>query len=93
MIRLHRIYFFFWKLIMRSKGIKIGTFFVEYSEQKHKDIKGVVTSLSGDSITKNKFGFDININWLEPLEGYDSRCYTFGSYRYKDTVKKLRKLN
>lgn len=92
MTKKHRIYFFFWKLWMRFNGIKVGTFFEEYSHQKNKYIKGVVTSLSGCSITTKKFGFDINISWLEPCRGFDSRYFTSGSYSYKDTIKKLKKV-
>jgi hypothetical protein len=91
MTKKHFFYFFFWKLWMKLNGIKTGTFFTVYSELKQKEILGVVTSLSGESINNKIFETDININWLEPIQGFDSRYHTFGSYSYKDTLKKLKK--
>jgi len=91
MTKLHRFFFFFWKIAMRVDGIKKGTFFSIYSEEKKRNIQGVVTSLSGESIDKNQFCCDINIIWLEPLQGNDTRYYSGGSYSYKDAVNKLRK--
>lgn len=92
MTRLHRFYFFWWKIWMYLNGITPGTFFLEYSEEKGRNIKGVVTSLNGESVTTKKFGFDIYIDWLEPLKGFDSRYYSCGSYSYKDVVNKLRRV-
>lgn len=92
MIFKHKIYFFFWKILMRLIGIKPGTFYSVYSETKKRNIKGIVTNLSGNSINRAKFGFDIHIHWLEPIDGNDSRYFSSGSYSYKDIVKKLEKL-
>ena len=83
MTRLHGIYFFFWKLKLYFLGIKKGTFVKTFSEDKSKFIKGVVTSLNGDSITSTKYSFDISVNWLEPLQGNDSRYYNVGHYTEK----------
>ena len=92
MTRLHRFYFFWWKIWMYLNGIKPGAFFLEYSESKGRNIKGVVTSLNGESVSKKDFGFDIYIDWLEPLQGYDTRYYSSGAYSYKDVINKLRKV-
>ena len=71
---------------MRLKGIKRGAFMKVYSEQKDRQIIGVVTSLSGDSIDNNSYWFDVNIHWLEPIQGNDSRFHACGSYCYKEII-------
>lgn len=85
----HKITYFFIKLWCKLNSINIGKIVYYYSEDKQKKIKGVITSFDGGSITKNKFYFDININWLEPTQGNDSRFYSTASYDLKSFHKEI----
>lgn len=87
MTKLHKFYFFFWKLFMRTKGIKKGAFVTIRSTKKKRQIKGVISQLVGESVTKKEFGFDIYIDWLEPLRGNDSRFFSCGAYGYKGFLR------
>ena len=69
---------------MLLRGIRPGTFLYVYSEDKGKWIKSVVTGLYGDSISHESAGFSVMIHHLEPVQGFDSRFYSSGSYSYKD---------
>lgn len=91
MTKKHYLFFLIWKIKMYLKGYKKGTFVKVWSEEKNKFIKGVVLSLSGDSVTKKNFGFDVNVKFLEPVVGHDSRFYSYGSYSSKEIGKKLLK--
>jgi len=90
MTKKHRIVFRIWKFWMRIIGIKKGTFLLQWVPEKNKHITAVITSLSGESATKTKLGLDINIHWLEPIKGHDSRYYTSGSYSYSDIKKNFK---
>jgi hypothetical protein len=68
---------------MYLKGVKKYACVETYSDHKKKMIKGFILGFSGDSVTKNKFGFDINIKWIEPLQGNDSRFFSSGWYSEK----------
>jgi len=90
MIIKHQIYFVFFKIWCHLNLIYKGRFVYYYSEEKEKWIKGVVTSFEGVSVTRKIFGFEIGVNWLEPLQGYNSKAYTWGAYDLKSYKKKLR---
>ena len=75
---------------MTLKGIKKGTLFLIWSEDKKKWIKSVVTEFYGDSINNNTFSFQIGINHLEPIQGNDSRYFSWGSYSYED-IKNMKR--
>lgn len=80
MILKHKIYFLFFLIYCRTKGIKVGSIVQEYSIDKKKWIKGCVTTINGDSITNNKLMKTIGVNWFEPMEGNDCRFYNWGAY-------------
>ena len=90
MTKKHRIYFFFYKIWCYVNFIFPGRFVYTYSQEKEKFIKGVVTSFEGESVTRDNFGFDIGINWLEPIQGFDTRYYTWGGYSLKSFFQKIR---
>ena len=80
----HYIYFLFWKLLQRIRGFRIGTQVKIWSQEKDKHVKGCITSISGDSIDNSIFNFYFGVNLYEPLQGNDSRYYSWGSYHPKD---------
>lgn len=84
MTKKHRIFFILYKFYAWLIGIKSGKNVFIYSKDKNKLIKGVVSSIGGESVTKSIFGFDVNINWNEPLTGEDPRYHSYGSYKFKD---------
>ena len=84
----HYIIFLFWTAKMWLKGFKKETPIQVWSFEKNKFIKGYIQSLSGDSIDDKKYSFDLNVKFLEPTQGFDSRYYTFGSYSETD-IKNL----
>lgn len=84
MTRLHKIYFFFWRIKMCLKGVHRGTILNTYSQDKDKLIEGVVLYVSGDSISEQVVEFSITIHWLEPIQGFDSRVYSSGVYCEKN---------
>lgn len=85
MTRKHYMYFKFWKFLMRLRGIKYGKVVSIFYEERQ--IIGIVSGLSGDSINDKLYGFEVNIKWLEPLQGNDPRYHTYGSYEYKELIK------
>ena len=84
MTRLHKFLFFFWRVKMYLKGVRKGTILKTYAADKNKLIEGVVLHLSGDSVSRKKVEFSIQIHWLEPLQGFDSRLYSSGVYFEKN---------
>lgn len=80
MTKKHQFYFFLLRVWAQFNLIYKGRFVYTYSEEKEKFIRGVVTSFCGESIDRNEFDFEVGIDWLEPLIGYDSRVHTWGSY-------------
>lgn len=84
MTRKHSLYFYFWKIYQRLRGFRVGTIVKIYSQSKKKYIKGCITSISGDSITNNKYEFYFGVNLFEPIQDNDSRYYNWGSYYPKD---------
>lgn len=84
MTKKHKLYFLVWKLIQRLKGFKVGTIVKIWSEEKRRFIKGCVTTVQGDSINYKDYDFYLGINLFEPIEGNDSRYYTWGSYSPKE---------
>lgn len=90
MTRLHKFYFFLWKIKAYFKGVAVGKFAYVYSEGKEKYIKGVITSLNGVSVSNTKYGFDIGLQLFEPTQGYDSRYYSWGSFNL-DSIHKRKK--
>ena len=91
MTKKHYLFFIIWKIKMYLKGYEKDVPVKTWSEEKQKFIKGYIQSLSGDSVTKEKFGFDLNVKWLEPIQGNDSRYYTSGSYSEKNIGKTILK--
>lgn len=89
MTKKHRLFFLIWKIKMYLKGYKKGTFVKVWSEEKDKFVKGVIECLSGDSITTKKVEFDLNVKFLEPVVGNDSRFYSYGSYSSKEIGKTI----
>lgn len=83
MTKKHRFYFFLWKIKMYLKGFKKYTCVETYSEDKKKVIKGFVFGFTGDSVTNKVYGFDVNIKWIEPLQGNDARFFNSGWYSEK----------
>lgn len=77
------MYFFALGII---EGIPVST----YSEDKKKKIPGIITSISGDSITRTKFAISINVQFMEPLRGSDLRYYSSGSYSLKEFKKNIK---
>lgn len=89
MTRKHRFYFFLWKLRMAILGIEEGVTVWVYSTNKGKHIRGTITNLTGESITSKDYGFDIQIEFDEPIQGNDQRYFTSGSYNHNKITKSL----
>lgn len=83
MTKKHRIYFLLWRIKMFLKGYDIYSCVETYSPDKKKVIKGFVFGFAGDSVTRKKFAFDVNIKWIEPLQGNDARFFNSGWYSEK----------
>lgn len=90
MILKHRIYFFFWKILMNLMGIKKGVFVEEWSDSKNRFITGVICGYAGESVNEKTFGFDIHIKWLQPMQGNEYPHHTEGWYSYKEFDKKIK---
>ena len=80
MTKKHYLIFLLWKIKMYLKGYKKGSVVQIWSEEKKRFIGGFVKGFTGDSITEKKFGFDVWIRFIEPIEGNDSRFFTSGFY-------------
>ena len=80
----HYVIFLLWRLYQRIRGFKIGTIVKIWSQEKNKYIKGCISTISGDSITDKEYDFYFGANLFEPLQGNDSRYYSWGSYYPKD---------
>lgn len=84
MIPKHRFYFLLWKIWLFLRGIREGRLVKTKSFDSNKDVTGVIMSISGQSVNQQIWGLDINIHWLKPLNGHDSRYYTTGAYGIED---------
>lgn len=76
MTRLHKLFFFFWKIKMRILGYGKGALVKVYSEDKNKWIKGAVTGLVGCSVTRKKYDFSLQVQFFEPSQGNDARFFS-----------------
>lgn len=84
MTTVHEIMFWFWKNYQALKGFKIGTIVKIHSQEKGKYIKGCISSISGDSISEEDYDFYFGINLFEPIQGFNSQEYNWGSYKPTD---------
>lgn len=64
-------------------GYKKGRIVQIESDQKKKVILGTITGVGGYSVSRFDLAVDIEIDWFEPLEGDDSKCYSYGAYDMK----------
>lgn len=76
----HKIYYFYWRILLFLQGIRKGSHVKFFSKDKDRFIYGLVTGFTGDSISDKSYTFDIQVHFLEPLQGNDIRYYSSGAY-------------
>lgn len=89
MTKLHKIFFFFWKLKVWILGLRKGALVKVYSEDKNKWIKGAITGIVGCSVTRSKYDFSFQISFFEPIQGNDARFFSRSYLTEQELREKL----